>query len=272
MNLIGLDVGFSATRQSSGVARFASGEVSVGCASTSLKSRQQLFGTDEFDIAAIDAPILPRESNFQRACEHLFTLGRFQRRCKPGLSHVPGTGRAFREAGYQSAGHLAPLTSGRKLSAHFPRVCEGVNIVEAFPNAFLGVLLTEGCFDLMPKLRRGQKFEWLYEQCRQQDIFDSVIAATDVVALPAILTCLKSNTNHDQKSALICLLTAAAVASGRYTAVGEPEGGYFFLPPWNLWTGWARQELETQRRRLGSVDVWIDGRGFTARESLPTLQ
>ena len=77
MALIGLDVGFSVRRASSGVARLAFGEVSVGCAAASLDSRRKFFGTDEVDVAAIDAPILATEGYDQRACERLFTLGCF---------------------------------------------------------------------------------------------------------------------------------------------------------------------------------------------------
>lgn len=269
MNLIGLDVGFSAKKRSSGVARLNSGVVSVGCATASLKSRTALFGVDEVDVAAIDAPVLGRDSYDKRACERLFTLGCFQRRCKPGLSHVAGTGRDFRQAGQESARQLSEITSGRELSAQFPRVCEASNLIEAFPNAFMGVLLPGGCFDRIPKLRRGRKFEWLYDQCRKRNIFDSVINMIGPATLPSVLQYIKSNQNHDQKAALICLLTAAAVAAGRYTAVGDPAGGYFFLPPWKAWAPWARQEVETQRRRLESVEVWIDGVRFSPSEPLP---
>jgi hypothetical protein len=271
MNLVGLDVGFSVRRESSGVARLNCGVVSIGCATESLESRREFFGMDEVDVAAIDAPILAGEGFDKRACERLFTLGRFQRRFKPGLSHVPGTGRAFRQAGQESARQLSEITSGRDLFAQFPRVWGTSNLIEAFPNAFMGVLLPGGCFDRMPKLRRGQKFEWLYDECLKRKTLNSVI---DVIggATPSVLHHIKTNQNHDQKAALICLLTAVALAAGRYTAVGNPKGGYFFLPPWEVWAPWARQELVTQRQRVESVDVWIDGVRFSPSEPLPSAE
>ena len=269
MILVGLDVGFSATRASSGVARLAFGELFVGCATASLESRKKFFGSDEVDVAAIDAPILPGESYDQRVCERLFTLGCFQRRCKPGLSHVSGTGRAFRQAGYEGARQLSEITSGRELLLKFPRIWQARNLVEAFPNAFMGVLLPAGCFDPIPKMRRGQKFDWLYDQCCNQHIFDSLIAIIGTATLGTVIQYIKSTQHHDQRGALICLLTAAAVAAGRYTAVGDPEGGYFFLPPWHAWAPWARQEIDTQRRRMDSVEIWIDGARFTALGPLP---
>ena len=259
MNLIGLDVGFSARRRSSGVARLTLGVVSVGCATASVESRAVLFGADEVDVAAIDAPILGRESFDKRACERLFTLGRFQRRCKPGLSHVPGTGRAFRQAGHESARQLSKISSARELLVKFPRVFGTRNLIEAFPNAFMGALLPGGCFDRMPKLPRGQKFEWLYDECLKRKTLNSVIDVIGGATRPSVLHHIKTNQNHDQKAALICLLTAAAVAAGRYTAVGDEEGGYFFLPPWEVWAPWARRELMTQRQRVEFVEVgWME--------------
>jgi hypothetical protein len=102
--------------------------------------------------------------------------------------------------------------------------------------------------------------------------FNSVIEVIGVVTLPSVLHQIKTNQNHDQKAALICLLTAAAVTAGRYTAVGDKKGGYFFLPPWKVWAPWARQEVETQRRRMESVDVWIDGVRFSPSEPLPSAE
>lgn len=118
-------------------------------------------------------------------------------------------------------------------------------------------------------MRRGQKFDWLYDQCCDQHIFDSLIALIGTATLRTVLQYIKSTQHHDQRGALICLLTAAAVAVGRYTAVGDPDGGYFFLPPWDAWDSWARQEIDTQRRRMDSVEIWIDGARFTALGPLP---
>jgi hypothetical protein len=36
--------------------------------------------------------------------------------------------------------------------------------VEAFPNAFLGVLMPEVELVAAPKFKRGLRFDWLYEQ------------------------------------------------------------------------------------------------------------
>ncbi|MEA3274534.1 MAG: hypothetical protein U9Q81_04410 [Pseudomonadota bacterium] len=143
-DLVGLDVGLSATKKSSGVARLASGNLIVGRATASSESRIRVLGNaTKARVAAIDAPLVAAGNWENRACEYLFIRGAFQKRFKPGLSHVQGTGRELRSAGYDSARQLAPFTSGHDLTVLFPRVWKDKNLVEAFPNAFLGVMLPE---------------------------------------------------------------------------------------------------------------------------------
>src|SRR3954469_4109337 len=59
-------------------------------------------------------------------------------------------------------------------------------------------------------------------------------------------------------------MTALCVLRGMYVAVGEPSGGSFLLPRWEIWEDWARDAISLNRidRRLpAAVDVWIDGTG-----------
>jgi hypothetical protein len=79
----------------------------------------------------------------------------------------------------------------------------------------------------------------------------------------------ENNRDHEERAALVCLATAASVAAGRYTAVGEPIGGYFFLPPWPLWAEWSRREIDKQRRLDAQISIWIDGVTFSAEKPLP---
>ena len=59
MEIIGLDVGFSKTRPSSGVARLGpEGELRVGHAMQTWESRSAIAGTRPVAVAAIDAPYL----------------------------------------------------------------------------------------------------------------------------------------------------------------------------------------------------------------------
>jgi hypothetical protein len=79
------------------------------------------------------------------------------------------------------------------------------------------------------------------------------------------------NRQHDQRAALVCLMTAAGVFTGQYVAVGDEAGGYFFLPPWSDWTPWARGELDYQRTRVPGLDVWVSGYRYGDEDALPVV-
>jgi len=49
-------------------------------------------------------------------------------------------------------------------------------------------------------------------------------------------------TNHDDRAALVCALTALCVAARDYTAVGD-EDGWIILPPSSFVQGWAMHAL-----------------------------
>ena len=215
------------------------------------------------DVAAIDAPLVPRGCLDQRSCETLFSCGAFQRRCKPGMSHVRGTGQKLRAAGTQTAEQLGRSVSGKDLHKEFPRIYSNKNLVEAFPNAYLGVLLPESTYGRVGKISRGKKFDWLYEQCVSADLFPQILDTVKVSRRRHFLDNLRTNRNHDERAALVCLLTAAGVAAGKYTAFGNAEAGYIFLPPWEHWQGWAKEALACGQARCGDTDMWIDGQRFS---------
>lgn len=269
MELIGLDVGFSITRLTSGVARLTDGTLVIGRASSDKKSRYDIIGTGIVDLMAVDAPLLHNLDCPKRTCETVFASGLFSHRCKPGFSHVPGTGLSLRKAGKDTTQQFTNLLRGHDISCPFPRVWGTKNIVEAFPNAFLGVLVSDSSYFKMPRQRRGKKFDWLYEECRDSEAFHSVVECIELGILKDVLSAIAANENHEERAALVCLLTAAAVASGRYTAVGDEKGGYFFLPPWNAWKQWAQQELEKLRKRIDLVEVWINGERFSTTDKIP---
>ncbi|MGB8628891.1 MAG: hypothetical protein WCD69_05805 [Xanthobacteraceae bacterium] len=166
MKVAGLDIGFSVTRRSAGVGLFDGQQVKIkhcyGIDACSLIVR-----SGRYDIAAIDGPVVPKGYNINeaRAVERLFCRGLFQKRCKPGMSHIPNTGVRLREEAGKAADLLFDVLDDPHDTSLFPRVRKGP-IIEAFPNAFLGVCLADDVFALMPSLQRGKKFDWLYEQWR----------------------------------------------------------------------------------------------------------
>jgi predicted nuclease with RNAse H fold len=268
-DLLGTDVGFSATRRSTGLAALGHGGLCLRhLHRNQIEDRLPALNAT-FLVSALDAPVLVPCHQEIRACERLFSFGLFGRRCRPGFSHVPGTGLQLRAAGSEVAKQVAAHTSEEALPITFPRVLPPSNVVEAFPNASLAVCLSEAAHRERPHLRRGGAFDWLYAQWVDREIFDGVLTAIDIPWPEGAAQCFSGVTNHDERAAVICLLTAAAVASGSFVAVGEPAGGYFFLPPWKLWDDWARNELDQQRSRLECIHVWIDGMEYVWSEQLP---
>jgi len=139
----------------------------------------------------------------------------------------------------------------------------GGPIVEAFPNAFLGVLVPEGELGLAPKLKRGRRFDWLYDQMATSGRLKSLLSES--LDLPDVVwQRLRSETDHELRAALFCLLTAALADKGTAAIIGETEGGWFWLPPWSLWEGWATQGLESAEKRMALKFTSVLDRPFTA--------
>ena len=194
--------------------------------------------------------------------------GAFQRRCTPGASHLSGTGRALRRAGCDAAVQFEAETIATA-PVIYPRIQQGQNVVEAFPNAFLGIMLASEVID-DAAARRGEKTDTFFALCVQRGAFAALeqhLAWHD----PRFWASFPVTTRHDDLAALVCAATAVCAFAGKYVAVGEPSGGYFFFPPWALWQRWAKTALDGERRRagFGAVRVWIDGREFDAAGLLP---
>jgi hypothetical protein len=88
--------------------------------------------------------------------------------------------------------------------------------------------------------------------------------------LPAeVWSRLSSETDHELRAALICLLTAALAAQGNAAIIGEPTGGWFWLPPWSLWQHWATQGF---RSRSSSDKKWVSNTSIASTAmSLPAF-
>lgn len=244
MHLVGVDIGFSKRRRSNGIAVFRDGHLvrAERLSVTERNTATQLL--HQVDVVAIDAPLLPRGTTgtLPRECERAFSRGAFQKRCKPGMSHVRGTGQTLCEHGSHVATQLITAKAMRVAERSLPHMLFGSNIVEAFPNAFLGVVVPDEDFLDVPKIRRGGKFDWLYNRWIARGLFAGITAAA---GLPnSIAERCDTEKDHDIRAALVCLLTAGLVSAGNYAAIGNETGGYFFLPPVHLWEPWARIEIE----------------------------
>jgi hypothetical protein len=274
MNVAGIDVGLTLVHRTSGICRTgAAGEVLTHTYIDRRSRTEALGGARRLQILAIDAPVLPDGDLHytSRACEKVFVWGAFQKRCKCGESQVSGTGQALRRAGLDTAYDFADSAPATDVRRPFPRVLPEHNVIEAFPNAFLGVMLPEEAF--APNTSRNDKFDRLYEYWVESRSWEGLRGNVQWER-PGFWEHVVRNKHHDERAAIVCALTAICVLRGEYVAVGDVAGGYFFLPPWPLWAPWARDALAVNRRdqRLPApVDVWLDGTCFRQADPLPDI-
>jgi hypothetical protein len=236
-DIAGIDSGLTLRDRTSGACRTGtSGFVLDHTYVDKLSRAQLLLPVVHIDCLGVDAPILPKNTLHYNPMpvESLFMRGPFQTRCKPGASHVAGTGRALRRSG-----------------------CD------------LGVMLDGDEID-KAKPDRGAKTDTFFSLCTH-GVFQALqrhLGWED----SDFWTEFPITIHHDERAALVCAVTAVCAYKGRYVAVGDVSGGYFFLPPWPLWKPWAIRALDDARQApglLNVVNVWIDGQVFDAGMQLP---
>ncbi len=246
--LMGVDIGFSKTRDTTGIACLDGDRLHLSRAGTSCESRRaRVPGGFEPDVIAVDGPLLPQDVDeyVRRRCELSFICDPFRNRCKPGLSDF-GTGLKLRRATAEACAQFRQVLADPSASTPVTRETFGTSIdpfVEAFPNAFLAVLLPDEVFVSSPKLRRGKRFDWLYDRAVERECVTATLS--QAVHLPdEVWRQLSCQMDHELRAALICLLTAAFAAQGIAERVGDAEGGWFWLPPFCLWQDWAKDGLD----------------------------
>jgi hypothetical protein len=256
MKVAGLDIGFSTTRRSAGIGFFDGENVELqNCFGVDACTSLLQFG--KYDIIAIDGPIVPldHDVNKSRSAERLFCRGIFQKRCKPGMSHFPTTGMRLREEAGKAADLLIDALHNEPHSS-FPVVRKGA-IIEAFPNAFLGVCLDDETYASMPLLRRGKKFDWLYEQWKSKRLVEKLPGLT-AEERHLFQTTFHRTEHHEHRAALVCVLTGLITARGKFTAIGDVQGGWFFLPSWSFWKRWAQGTIISGIQALNQEGAQIE--------------
>ena len=255
---MGVDVGFSTTRSTTAIAFLDGQQFCVVPAATTWESRKAQIPRDFCPaVIALDGPLLPggADERIRRLCETVFIQAPFHKRCKPGLSHW-GLGLELRRASAQACAQFSRLLVSSLLES-LNAVYPGGPVVEAFPNAFLGVLTPEVELLLAPKLKRGRRFDWLYDQMAMTGRLEPVLSQG--LDMPdEFWLRLRAETDHELRAALICLLTAALAAQGTAAIIGESKGGWFWLPPWSLWEPWARQGLESVANKMALKGHLLD--------------
>jgi hypothetical protein len=256
LHIAGLDIGFSTTRRSAGVGAFDGKQIKL-IACFGAEACRSLIGFGRYDIIAIDGPVVPTDYGIGKArpVERLFCRRSFQKRCKPGMSHIPNTGVRLRQEASNAADLLVDALDDQHDASLFPRVRKGP-IIEAFPNAFLGVCLDDDVFEGMPLLRRGRKFDWLYEQWKSKRLVEKLSALT-MEERDLFQTEFDKTDHHEHRAALVCVLTALLTARGHFTAIGDIQGGWFFLPPWSYWKRWSQETITSGIHELNQDGAQI---------------
>lgn len=252
MRLMGVDVGFSKNGKTTGIACLDGNKLTLECAGTGWESRKVKIPV-AFDpcFIALDGPLLPPTASelTRRNYEIVFIHAPFHNRCKPGLSHW-GFGLELRRASAEACAQFGRVLACPSSDSRESHVSLDGHIVEAFPNAFLAVLLPEEEF-LTERLRRGRRFDWLYERMATTGKLE--LALSNTLKLPdEVWRRLKSETNHELRAALVCLLTAALAARRKASVIGDSSGGWFWLPPWRIWQPWAKEGFGSAARAIGS--------------------
>lgn len=264
--LLGVDVGFSTRRKTTGLAWLSGSVVEVTVTGSSWTERKRdLPAGVKFRLAALDAPIVPTPDAYnRRGCEYIFYGRAFARRCRPGLSHH-GRGLQLRHAGAQAARDFANVLSTSP-PPYGPHVLADLPIVEAFPNTFMGILLPEGRFLNWSKSLGLARSDWLYEELVELGMMRKLLGRLTLNE-QSVADVFEQATRHDERAALICLLTAMFAVRGDVIVVGDVQGGWFWLPPIDLWASWARNDFKLalaicQKGNFPATAAWIE----TARQ------
>ena len=245
---LGIDVGYSKDKPTTGLCLITleNGHLKWPCLNTGSQKIERLAdlrslipeGTT-ISAVGIDGPLT---TDFQlidryRAADAFLSRGAFQKRCKPGntnspngqLLHYHATELAKLVLELNDEGYLRVEDAGHPDRIHQTRV------VEAFPNAFLGVMLEGARCDQICDQIKGT------EQKKKSDEFWKAAVGKHLLhdligrLVPQIGLGKLDISDHDHRAAFVCALAGLCVAKNRYVSVGDPVDGNICLPPFNVW-------------------------------------
>lgn len=126
-------------------------------------------------------------------------------------------------------------------------------VVEAFPNAFLGLMIERPTENAVRRSNRSDIFfRVLSENGRLQALLSYCLPGRVITADLAQIK------NHDERAAFVCALTALCVAKGDFVAVGDDDG-WIVLPPRHFiqQEQFALLELNAVDERQGSLHIGL---------------
>ncbi len=264
----GVDVGLTRRQKSTGLCRTRDIRFLVTQVTSDRDDHSQARVLPRrCDIVALGGPVVSPgfPDDATRGVERMFSTGVFQKRCKPanGLD----LRRESRVCIEQVMRHVK--TSREML--RFPHVVPNASVVEASPLVFLSVMLDEETHRHRPSMSRGAKFSWVLERCVDRGRLAALRERLEW-SDDDLWGELGPGSSPAQQAAVIGSLTAISVVRKRYVAVGDLRGGYFFLPPWDLWAEWAKKGIADNRQRpevSGGLEMWFNAHPREMRAKLP---
>ena len=138
-----------------------------------------------------------------------------------------------------------------------------LSAMPVFKRRFSGVPMPEAELLAAQKFKRGRRFDWLYDQTVTTGSLESLLSRN--LDLPDVVwNRLRSETNHELRAALICLLTAALAEKGTAAIIGETEGGWVLATAVVIVGAWAKEGLESAEKRMALKFTSVLDRPFTA--------
>lgn len=261
--VLGIDVGYSARRKTTGMAAlwWTGTEVKWRCtaAASTIADRSAVLDTlmsglrDRVLAVAVDGPLVPRlvDRPTYRCAEALLTRGRFGRRGKPGACNAGGGPRLHQEATALAHFILERRTIAR--ATHAAKIHDRA-VVEAFPNLFLGVLCDDADYPEPASTRRWTDALFPVVLPRLQRMLARLLPGRRIE--PGSW----SVRGHDAVAGFVCALSALCVAVRRYVAVGAHADGFIMLPPHDAWGrhSWAERQLTQNVAGHASAVVYRD--------------
>ena len=248
-SVLGVDVGLSPTRRSSAVCRL---DWTEDCVTWTICRFRAVAAEQEEVLTAVVGDVLLQAAAFDgplrrgldvigryRTAERMLTRRLGSKIGKPGQASAP-VGKALNAA----ANACARIVRERCRLAPAPRTV-GIDdraIIEAFPTAFMGMMLAEPSGIAA---RRGDRSDLFYQHLAASGGLSDLIRHLLPGRSPGLD--LGGVTNHDDRAALVCAVTALCVAASNFTAVGDADG-WIILPPRDVIRGWASSDLEVNAR------------------------
>ena len=252
-SVLGIDVGWSTSRLSSAACRLSWNSEKIEWKIRRFRAIDEERRSAILSVAdghalsavAIDGPLAPGFGVIRRyrSAERLLSRGELQARCKPGPANSPN-GRKLNEQANLAAKLVADTRACCiEEAAHSVRI-NRLAIVEAFPTAFLGVMIKRP--EETPD-RPGTKSDRYYVHLTKEQRLDQLLESLLPDRAPA--SNLSKITNHDDRAAMVCALTALCVAVGNFAAVGDSTDGWIVLPPKRKFAAWARTAISRNEER-----------------------